>query len=226
MTCQQFRLTLRDLRKSGLKHVGDTGVQGASGLAQQRSVGRILHQSMLKKVSRMRFEAVSEEQAGVGESIERRSKLCLRLACHRHQHRMGEFPTDGRADLRYLLGRAQSVETRHQRSVKTCRDCQGRRRHRPNGPPRLTVTLRLQNRLCHLFDKEGNSISSFYDILAGCRWDELVPSDAVDHGVHVALSQPIERESSHMRSSDPWRLELRPKGYQEQDAKCPYPVYH
>ena len=53
MTCQQFRLALGDLRKSGLKHFGNTGVKGASGFAQQRSVGRILHQSMLEQVGRI-----------------------------------------------------------------------------------------------------------------------------------------------------------------------------
>ena len=35
-----------------------------------------------------------------------------------------------------------------------------------NGPPRLAVTLRLQNRLRHLLDEEGNSVGALDDILA------------------------------------------------------------
>ena len=188
-------------------------MKGASGFAQQRSVGRILHQSMLEQVSRMRSGALSEQQAGVDQPIKRRSQLCLRLACRRLQQRMGEFPTDDRADLRDLLGRAQSVKTRHQRSVQACRDPHGGARHRPNSSLRLAVTLRLQNCLCHLFDKKGNSVGPFDNTLADGYRDAIVPSDAVDHGFHVALGQPIKRESSHMGSSDPWRLELRPEGH-------------
>ena len=181
---------------------------------------------MLEQVSRMRSEALSEQQAGVDQPIERRSKLCLRLACRRLQQRMGEFPTDDRADLRHPLGRAQSVETRHQRSVQACRDPHGRARHRPNGSSRLAVTLRLQNRLCHLFDKEGNSVGPFDNTLADSCRDAIAPSDAVDHGFHVALGQPIKREmQSHeiVRSMAP----RTPAGRSlKQYTKCPDPVYH
>ena len=42
------------------------------------------------------------------------------------------------------------------------------------------------------------------------RWQWLIASDAVDQAVDFAFSEPIERERSDMRLSDPRRLELRP----------------
>ena len=58
------------------------------------------------------------------------------------------------------------------------------------------------------------------------RRDEVVPDDAVDHGDHVALRQPIDGESGYVRLSDPRRLELWPERYEKQHAKCSYPVHH
>jgi hypothetical protein len=40
------------------------------------------------------------------------------------------------------------------------------------------------------------------------RRDELVADKAVDYGLDVALRQPIDGESRHIRLSDPGRLEL------------------
>ena len=46
----------------------------------------------------------------------------------------------------------------------------------------------------------------------------IVADDVVDHGVDVALRQPIERERGHVRLSDPGRLEFRPEGHDQQHA--------
>ena len=48
---------------------------------------------------------------------------------------------------------------------------------------------------------------------------ELVADDAVDHGVDVALRQPIDGEGRHVRPSDPGRLELWPERHDQQHAE-------
>jgi hypothetical protein len=48
VTRQQLWLRFRNLGELGLKGFGDTGVQRASRLAQQRAIGRVLHQGMLR----------------------------------------------------------------------------------------------------------------------------------------------------------------------------------
>jgi len=63
VTRQQLRLVLDDLGELGLKRFGDTGMKYTSRLAQQRPVGRVLHQGVLEQVSRMRRHALPEQQS-------------------------------------------------------------------------------------------------------------------------------------------------------------------
>ena len=65
MMRQQLRLALGDLGELAFKGFGDTGVKRASWLAQQRAIGRVLHQGMLEQVGRMRRHALPEQQAGL-----------------------------------------------------------------------------------------------------------------------------------------------------------------
>ena len=64
VTRQQLRLVLGDLRELAFKGFGDTGVKRASRLAQQRAIGRVLHQRMLEQIGRMRRHALPEQQTG------------------------------------------------------------------------------------------------------------------------------------------------------------------
>ena len=43
---------------------GDTGVQRAPRLAQQRAIGGVLHECMLEQISRVRRHALPEQQTG------------------------------------------------------------------------------------------------------------------------------------------------------------------
>ena len=61
VTRQQLRLALGDRRELALEGFGDAGMQRAARFAQQRAVGRVLHQSMLKQVTRMRRHALPEQ---------------------------------------------------------------------------------------------------------------------------------------------------------------------
>src|SRR5271154_2156114 len=75
MTRQQLGLALGDLRELGFEGFGDTGVKRAARLAQQRAVGRVLHQGVLEQICRMGRRALPEQQTSRDETVERRSHL-------------------------------------------------------------------------------------------------------------------------------------------------------
>ena len=133
---------------------------------------------------------------------------------------MGELPPDRRPDLRHFLGGAEPVEPRHQRGVQACRDREGRGRNRCGCPPRFALALCLQHRLGHFLHEQRNAVGALDDVLPDTRRQLLVADDAVDHGVDVALRQPIEGEGGDMRPSDPRRLEFRPEGHDQQHARA------
>src|SRR5262249_56875111 len=93
----------------------------ASRFAQQRAIGRILHQGMFEQICRMGRDALPEQQASLNETVESRVEFPLRLAHHRSQQFMRELSPYGSSDLAYLLGRrADPVEPRHERSMQAC----------------------------------------------------------------------------------------------------------
>jgi hypothetical protein len=49
VTCQQLRLVFGDFGELPFEKIGNTSVKGASWLAQQRSVGRVLHERVLEQ---------------------------------------------------------------------------------------------------------------------------------------------------------------------------------
>ncbi len=53
MMCQQFWLRFSRLSKLLLQHLGDPLVVPLSGALQERLVGRILHQGVLKSIGRV-----------------------------------------------------------------------------------------------------------------------------------------------------------------------------
>ena len=67
MTRQQFRLVLGYLGELAFESFGDASVKRASRLAQQRAVGRILHQRVLEQISRVRRYALPEQQTCLNE---------------------------------------------------------------------------------------------------------------------------------------------------------------
>ena len=91
---------------------------------------------------------------------------------------------------------------------------------------RVAFALRLQHRLGHLLHEQRNAVGALDDVLPDVRRELLVADDAVDHGVDIALRQPIEGEGRHVRPSDPGRLEFRPERHDQQHAKSANPVHH
>ena len=66
---QQFRLALGHLRELAFEGFGDASVKRASRLAQQRAIGRVLHEGMLEQIGRMRRPALPEQQTSTNETI-------------------------------------------------------------------------------------------------------------------------------------------------------------
>ena len=85
-----------------------------SRLPQQRSISRILYEGVLEQVGYVRRHALPEQQTGVNETVQGRSKINLLLPRHCGQKSMGKLAPDSRPDLRYFFRRAEPVETRHQ----------------------------------------------------------------------------------------------------------------
>ena len=59
-------------------------------------------------------------------------------------------------------------------------------------PLRFFLTPRFQHRLGHFLHEQGDAVRALDDVLPNARRDELVADDAVDHGLDVALRQPID----------------------------------
>jgi hypothetical protein len=87
------------------------------------------------------------------------------------------------------------------------------------------LALRLQHRLGHFLHEQRNAVGSLNDVLSNPRRQLLVADDAVNYCADFALRQAIDRERSHMRLSDPGRLEFRSESYYQQEAKGPNPVH-
>ena len=50
----------------------------------------------------------------------------------------------------------------------------------------------FQHRLRHFLHEQGNAVCALNNVLPDGRREELVAGDAVDHGLDVALRQPVE----------------------------------
>jgi hypothetical protein len=70
---QDLRSAFGSIGESAFKDFGDTGVKRAPWLAQQRAIGRVLHQGMLEQVACLRQHALSEQQSSLNETVERPS---------------------------------------------------------------------------------------------------------------------------------------------------------
>ena len=140
---------------------------------------------------------------------------------------VGKLAPNRGTDLRHLLGRtAEPVEPRHQGGVQGRRD----RHCRPmellqRCALACALALRFQHRLGHFLNEQWNAVGALDDVLSNVRREMLVASDPVDHRFDFAPREPIEGESGDMRLSDPRRLELGPKGYDQQDAAGRGPIH-
>ncbi len=91
---------------------------------------------------------------------------------------------------------------------------------------RFQLAPGFQHGLCHLLHEQRDAVSTLDDVLSNARRQRLVADDAVDHGVDLAMSQPVEGKSCDVRLSDPGRLELRPERHDQQRAKARDLIHH
>ena len=137
---------------------------------------------------------------------------------------MRELAPDSRADLCHFLGGAEAVEPRHQRGLQACGDGQGRRWHSRGSPLRFFLAPRFHHCLGHFLHEQRDAVRALNYVVPYVRRDELVADNAVDHGLNVALREPIDGESRHVRPSDPGRLELWTERHNQQHRKGANPV--
>ena len=91
MARQQFGSALGNLGELALKGFNNAGMKSASRLTQKGAVGRVLDESMFKKIGRVRRHTLPEKQTCRHETVECRLKFRLRLANHGPQERMREL---------------------------------------------------------------------------------------------------------------------------------------
>ena len=80
----------------------------------QRVVGGVLHQGVLKGVHRVRPRALLERQPRFDEVRERLIQFGRGMGRDGGDQLVAELAPDRRADLRDLLDRRETIETRHQ----------------------------------------------------------------------------------------------------------------
>ena len=204
---------------------GDAGVQRASWLAQQRAVGRILHEGVLEQIGCVRRHTLPKQQTCRHETVERRLEFRLRLASHRSQQSMRELSPNGRSDLRYLLGGAEPIKPRHQRGVQACGDGKSRGGNGGGGLPRVAFDFPASNTAL-VISSTNNGMPSVRSMMSCVMLfrQRLVARDAVDHGSDFALPKPVEGECSYVRLPNPRRLKLWSVRNDQQDAKSSYSV--
>src|SRR6516164_6166551 len=132
---------------------------------------------------------------------------------------MGELTPDGCTDLCYLLGGAEPVEARHQRSMQARGQRQGRRWNGGGSPLHTAFALRFQYRLCHFLNEERDAIGALNDVLPDAPRQRLVASDLVDQSSDFAVAKAVETECGDVGSSNPRWLEFRPIRDDQQHPK-------
>src|SRR5262245_26112033 len=75
---------------------------------------------MFEEIGRVWRFAVLEQQTRCGQSVKRDLKVCFMLLHHDGQQSMREFASNGRPDLRYVLGGPKPVKPCHEGCVQTC----------------------------------------------------------------------------------------------------------
>src|SRR6516162_10923306 len=85
-------------------------------------VGRILNKRVLEAIVAVRRDALDEQNIGFRELFQCGLQRCLFHPDERAEKAIGETMSNHRADLRYLSGRAKSVEPRSQRLLQRRRN--------------------------------------------------------------------------------------------------------
>jgi hypothetical protein len=119
---QHFRLGRRSVGEAVAQNLGDAPMQHLPPALEKIFVGRILNKRVLEAVVGVRRESLDEQNIGVRELFQRGLQRRVFHPGERAEKAIGEATPNHRADLRYLSGRAKSVEPRHERLLQRRRD--------------------------------------------------------------------------------------------------------
>jgi hypothetical protein len=156
---QQFGLGRGGLGELGLQDLRNALVILLPCAPQQRLIGRILYQGMLKEVGRLGEYAALVEQFGL-------DKLCQPvLQCGLVQRRHGpedlvcKLPPQHRSKLCHIFDCGQPVQPGHQRVLQGGRNRQGGQRTGQHiAPCVFPHQPRFENRLHQLFHKQRDAV--------------------------------------------------------------------
>ena len=199
---QQLRLGLCLLRKVRLEHGGDAGVQLLALAAQQAGIGRVLHQRVLEGVDRVRRRPAAEDQLGVDQLVQRvGSSSSDSGATAASSSWLNSRPITAPICATSRTG-AKPVEPRHQRVVQRRRDRQ--RRQRPVRAYRSPSSWSRPDSRTVLVSSSTNRgtpsvLATICPSTSAGR--ALPPRHPLDHGVHLALVEPVERQQGDMRKT-------------------------
>ncbi len=158
---------------------------------------------------------LAEQQAGRDEPIERPVELGSGLRRNAGQQIMREFTADRGAELRHLLGFAETVQARQQ-------GCLQRRRHRLA----QRAIIRLQHGPRHLLHEQRDAVCSFDDVATDLWRQRAACGQSVDYGVGIALRQPPQSKRRHAGPNAPRRREFRTERHDHQQTKMRHPLEH
>ena len=212
------RADVRRSREIGFPAFPRFGRAAAPRFAQQRAVGRVLHQRVLEHVARMRRRALPEQQTGVDEPIERRmptsSPDCAPL------RRSARARTRARSPRRSA---PPPWPARADRAAPSARHAGSPDRQRRMGPAaavcRASLSLPASSTALVISSTNSGtpSVRSTMSVEIS-RGSALPPAMLVDHR---RLSRRVSRSSvsgGHVRLSGPGRLEFRPERHDQQHA--------
>jgi hypothetical protein len=111
MIRQDPRLALDEVGEMLLQHRCRAGVQFPPPYEEQGAVCGVLHQRVLEEIGGLRGDAATEQQSGLGETIEPEPQVGRHPLCHLLDQVVAEFAANHRTDLRDLFGnRSKPVE--------------------------------------------------------------------------------------------------------------------
>src|ERR1700731_1437350 len=90
---------------------------------------------------------------------------------------------------------------------------------------RCGLTFRFEYSLCHLLYEQRDAVGPLDDVLPNACRQWRVADNAINQSANLALSQPIDREGSHVGPSEPRRLKLRTIRDDQQHAERWYSIH-
>ncbi len=193
-------------------------MQAAAAVAQQRTVGRILHQRVAEAVGRFRWFSLFHDQVGCHQCLQAAVQPLRGNREHRPEQLEREFASDHRAHLRHFLAARESVEPRHQRSVQRTGN-----HHRGTPSGRVIVTVGVgraarQHGFGQLLDEQRHAVRVGDDLVAHRLGYARPAGHAVDQRIRLAPIEPTEGLHGYHRVIDPFVLHVRPRSDHQQQS--------